>query len=183
MSALEDTIRAVVAVERQAMAERIEELVSGFWEIHREVRATQPMSRWGRLGVRLQVRNGVPRVEWYQLIFKGPFGKRRPTSRHFGRGGRLQYARGLVRGFARDWELELFDELEPQFAEMRQKLRYLTTICQYVKLIRLHDARTAAPKEASPGQRPAPAEADRDAYADDEDIEAFLLGREPDDIA
>jgi hypothetical protein len=131
-------------------------LVERFWAAHQQVRATQRWSQWVCLGVRLKVRNGVPRVEWYDLIFKGRRVRRRPTSRHFGRGGRLRYARGIVRGFARDWKLELFDELEPQFAGMRRKLKYLTAICHYLKLIELDEARAAAPQEPPTGETPAP---------------------------
>jgi hypothetical protein len=102
MSEFEDDMRALVARERGAITERMQYLVEWFRDTHAQVRKTLPPSKRGSLDLRMQIRKGVPRVEWSELSFTRPRAKGEPRSQHFGRGGRFHYARGRIRRFVVD---------------------------------------------------------------------------------
>jgi len=136
---LEDLLEGI-RVQRQRIAACAEQLADEFWQVHYQVRATKPRSQWGRLGVRVRMRGeGVPYIEWYRNTFRNTGGKRRVISRHFTRGKRVNYSRAKVRPFAQDWELLLFDDLEPKFARLRKDLQYLATIYRHTRLKQRHD--------------------------------------------
>ena len=78
MSEFKDEMRALVARERRAITERMQRLVEWFRETHAQVRKTLPTSKRGSLGLRMQIQNGVPRVEWSELSFTRPRGKGKP---------------------------------------------------------------------------------------------------------
>jgi len=160
---VEDLLEAI-RVQRQQIAATAEQLADEFWRVHYQVRDTKPYSQWGRLGVRVRMRGeGVPYIEWYQNTFRKIGGKRRVISRCFKRGKRPIYPRAEVRPFAKDWELLLFDDLEPKFGRLREDLQYLATVYRHTRLKQRHDGQGTDGNGS--GARPARHAGDADARA------------------
>jgi hypothetical protein len=131
-------VAARIAEERETIARDAATLMERFWDRHWEVDERGDPKQRGYLGVRVRRRGRGVGIEWYKAVpayrKKGASGPARVWHRYLPRGKGYEYPTSVFRNAqARDWELELAQDLESRFGPLRRRLDVLTRIERQVR--------------------------------------------------
>jgi len=113
---LEDLLRQATAIGGKWIAK------------HYENKSTAPKSEWGNYWVRARLHKGSLMIDWYRLkkanvsVTTAAGTKNVLLGDHIKKGRGPQYSARALR-HAMPWEQALFEELEPQFAKLREQAR------------------------------------------------------------
>ena len=110
----------------QSLLTKAQTIGDRWWEKHYANKSTAPRTEWGSYGVRARLHKGGLQIDWYRLrkanveVQTATGSKKVLLADHVKKGKKSQYSpNALTR--AVQWEQAMFEELEPQFAKLREQ--------------------------------------------------------------
>jgi hypothetical protein len=128
MTTENDPIYQALESEIQGLLERANALADEYW-VEKMAQNIRPVDERGKYGVRVRRKTYAISIEWSRVHFYGPKGNRRPRSVYLRRGRSYRYDKRLFNEAA-DWERALIDQLEEEFAKIRESSARLLTMRQ-----------------------------------------------------
>jgi hypothetical protein len=120
-------------------------LVDDYWRQMKSQRQKHIKSESGRIGVRIRCRENQRAfsIEWYRMATLRQNGQTKPIAQYIKKGRGCRYPLGNLLKGEPAWEAELVEELETEFADIRQQLDRLRKIRDavqhYCKVIDAND--------------------------------------------
>jgi hypothetical protein len=120
-------------------------LVDDYWRQMKSQRQKHIKSESGRIGVRIRCRENQRAfsIEWYRMATLRQNGQTKPIAQYVKKGRGCRYPLGNLLKGEPAWEAELVEELETEFADIRQQLDRLRKIRDavqhYCKVIDAND--------------------------------------------
>lgn len=120
-------------------------LVDDYWRQMKSQRQKHSKSESGRIGVRIRCRESQRgfSIEWYRMATLRQNGQTRPIAQYVKKGRGYRYPLGNLLKGEPAWETELVEELETEFAHIRQQLDRLgkirDAVQRYCKVIDAND--------------------------------------------
>jgi hypothetical protein len=105
-------------------------LVDDYWRQMKSQRQKHSKSESGRIGVRIRCRENQRAfsIEWYRMATLRQNGQNKPIAQYVKKGRGYRYPLGNLLKGEPTWEAELVEELETEFAHIRQQLDRLGKI-------------------------------------------------------
>lgn len=105
-------------------------LVDDYWLRVKKVQKTQPNSGKARIGVRIRRRETCLSfsIEWFRMAMIRENGRMKPIAQYLKKGLGSRYPLERFLKSEPDWETELVEELETEFADMRKQINLLGKI-------------------------------------------------------
>ncbi|MGY6275216.1 conjugative transfer protein MobI(A/C) [Methylomonas sp. MgM2] len=105
-------------------------LVDDYWRQLKSQRQKHSKSESGRIGVRIRCRENQRAfsIEWYRMATLRQNGQNKPIAQYVKKGRGYRYPLGNLLKNEPAWETELVEELETEFAHIRQQLDRLGKI-------------------------------------------------------
>jgi hypothetical protein len=105
-------------------------LVDDYWRQMKSQRQKHIKSESGRIGVRIRCRENQRAfsIEWYRMATLRQNGQTKPIAQYVKKGRGYRYPLGNMLKGEPAWEAELVEELETEFAHIRQQLDQLGKI-------------------------------------------------------
>jgi hypothetical protein len=105
-------------------------LVDDYWRQMKSQRQKHIKSESGRIGVRIRCRENQRAfsIEWYRMATLRQNGQTKPIAQYVKKGRGYRYPLGNLLKGEPTWEAELVEELETEFAHIRQQLDRLGKI-------------------------------------------------------
>ena len=120
-------------------------LVDDYWRQMKSQRQKHIKSESGRIGVRIRCRENQRAfsIEWYRMATLRQNGQIKPIAQYVKKGRGCRYPLGKLLKGEPAWEAELVEELETEFADIRQQLDRLgkirDAVQHYCKVIDAND--------------------------------------------
>ncbi len=113
-------------------------LVDDYWRQLKSQRQKHSKSESGRIGVRIRRRENQLSfsIEWYRMATLRQNGQNKPIAQYLKKGRGYRYPLGNMLKSEPNWEVELVEELETEFAHIRQQLDQLGKIRDAVQRYR-----------------------------------------------
>ena len=113
-------------------------LVDDYWRQLKSQRQKHSKNESGRIGVRIRCRENQRAfsIEWYRMATLRQNGQTKPIAQYVKKGRGYRYPLGNLLKGEPSWEAELVEELETEFAHIRQQLDLLGKIRDAVQRYR-----------------------------------------------
>ena len=122
-------IQRALHTELLVVTTHARKLADSFWAMNHAMREENDPELQGYFGTRARLRDNTLSIDWYRNYFirDKVTGKKRPISKHIAKGEGFRYSKRSFKG-AKEWEQEVIEEVEDQYAMLRKRAHLLRTM-------------------------------------------------------
>lgn len=123
------SIQRALHTELLVVTTHARKLADSFWTMNHAMRDENDPELRGYFGTRARLRDNTLSIDWYRNYFvqDKATGRKRPLSKYIAKGEGFRYSRRSFKG-AKDWEQEVIEEIEDQYAVLRKRAHLLRTM-------------------------------------------------------
>ncbi len=139
-------IQRALHTELLVVTTHARKLADSFWAMNHAMREENDPELQGYFGTRARLRDNTLSIDWYRNYFirDKVTGKKRPISKHIAKGEGFRYSKRSFKG-AKEWEQEVIEEVEDQYAMLRKRAHLLRTMR---RALAEYDALMASPRDS-----------------------------------